>query len=312
MSEKIHGSFKALAGNSQETGVKKTDLYKVPPEKLVEEPGFNERDYNDPDVQAQIEAFAQAYAAGRYVPPLAVRIDSATGDIILVDGHQRRRGALLAIERGTTITHLECLPFRGNDADRVVCMLTSSEGLKLKPVGIARGYLRLLRMGLDVSEIARSVAKTAQHVESMLVLAEANTDVQALVNQGAVSATMAIEVVRKHGDRAGEVLGSKLKEANARGQTKVKPSAIKEWAPPRALATKLYHSVGSALGQITQSSEVKQLLADLDTDGAESVAGKTVTVDAGALVELMRLFKEAEDAREKKVAAHKEDAQSEE
>ncbi|AVO43490.1 ParB/RepB/Spo0J family partition protein [Simplicispira suum] len=300
MTEKIHGSFKALAGNSQETGVKKTDLYKVPPAKLMEEPGFNERDYNDPDVQAQIEAFAQAYAAGRYVPPLAVRIDSATGDIILVDGHQRRRGALLAIERGATITHLECLPFRGNDADRVVCMLTSSEGLKLKPVGIARGYLRLLRMGLDVSEIARSVAKTAQHVESMLVLAEANTDVQALVNQGAVSATMAIEVVRKHGDKAGEILGAKLKEANARGQTKVKPSAIKEWAPPRALATKLYHSVGSALGQITQSSEVQQLLADLEANGSDAAAGKTVPVNAAALIELMRLFKETEEARTKK------------
>lgn len=54
------------------------------------------------------------------------------------------------------------------------------------------------------------------------------------------------------------------------------------------------------------------MLADLDTDGAGSVVGKTVTVDAGALVELMLLFKEAEDAREKKVAAHKEDAQSEE
>ena len=183
--------------------------------------------------------------------------------------------------------------------------------MKLKPVGIARGYLRLLRMGLEVAEIARSVAKTAQHVESMLVLAEANSDVQALVNQGAVSGTMAIEVVRKHGDKAGEVLGAKLKEANARGQTKIKPAAIKEWAPPRALATKLYHSVGSALGQITQSSEVQQLLADLDTNGAESAAGKTVTVDAGALVELMRLFKEAEDARAKKGTSHKEDAQSE-
>ncbi|ADV02155.1 ParB/RepB/Spo0J family partition protein [Alicycliphilus denitrificans] len=300
MTEKIHGSFKAQAANSHETGVKKTDLYKVPPEKLVEEPGFNERDYSDPDVQTQIEAFAQAFAAGRYVPPLVVRIDPITGDIIVVDGHQRRRGALLAIERGATITHLECLPFRGNDADRVICMLTSSEGLKLKPVGIARGYLRLLNMGSDVQEIARSVAKTPQHVESMLVLAEANSDVQALVNKGAVSATMAIEVVRKHGDKAGAILGSKLQEANARGQTKVKPSAIKDWAPPRALATKLYHSVGSALGQITQSSEVQQLLADLEANGSDAAAGKTVPVNAAALIELMRLFKETEEARTKK------------
>jgi len=38
--EKIATSFKALAANSSETNVKKTDLYRIPPEKIQEEPGF--------------------------------------------------------------------------------------------------------------------------------------------------------------------------------------------------------------------------------------------------------------------------------
>lgn len=299
MSNKIYGSFKALAAHHEETGVKRTDYYRVPPSKLVEEPGFNERDYDDPEVKAQIEAFAQAYAAGRPVPPLTIRVDASTGEIIVVDGHQRRRGALLAIERGHLIPYLDCLPFKGNDADRVVYMLTSAQGLKLKPVRVARGYLRLMRMGLEMSEIALSVAKTVQHVESMLVLAEANTDVQALVNQGAVSATTAIEMVRKHGEKAGAILCEKLKQAQASGQTKIKPSSIKEWAPSRTMATRLHRSMGDAFGRIAQTDEVKKMITDLETSGEESLAGKSVTVDAVALINMIKVYQDLEDARRK-------------
>ena len=60
-SEKVFTSFKALAANREMTGVSKDDVFKVPLDMLLEEPGFNPRDYNDPDVEAQVEAFAQAY-----------------------------------------------------------------------------------------------------------------------------------------------------------------------------------------------------------------------------------------------------------
>lgn len=294
--QKIYGSFKAQAANSAETGVKKDDVFKIHPSMLLEEPGFNERDYDDPEVREQIERFAVSYASGvTYVPPVAVRIDSATGKFYVVDGHQRRRGALLAIERGTPIEHLVCVPFRGNNIDRVVCQVTSSQGLKLKPVGIARNYLKLLGFGQSVADIAKSLGRSVQHIQDMLVLAEANADVQSLVNEGAVSATTAIDAVRKHGEKAGELLASKLKESQSQGKTKIKPSAIKEWVPPRKVATKIYGS----LSEVCES--VKNELGDLMAD-PKACEGVKIPVDASKLRELVRAYESAEAVKERRDA----------
>ncbi len=300
MTEKVFGSFKAQAANSAETGVKKDDVFKVPVDKLLEEPGFNERDYDDPDVQAQIEMFAQAYANGQHVPPITVRIDPQSGHFYLVDGHQRTRGAKLAISRGAQIVHLVCVPFRGNNVDRVYCMVNSSNGLKLKPVAIARSYLRLINMGQTAADIAKGVQQQVPHVEAMLVLAEANADVQALVDKGAVSATTAIDVVRKHGEKAGELLAQKFSEAKAKGKTKVKPSSLKAWVPPRKMVTTIYSTIEPLCNALVNDPAVSEVLANKDiTD--ESLEGKTVAVDAKMLRKLILTFGEAEALRLKAV-----------
>lgn len=298
--QKIFGSFKSLAANSEQTGVKKTDLYKIPPEKILEESGFNERDYDDPDVKSQIEAFANAYANGQYVPPVIVRVDQATGDVLLVDGHQRRRGALLAIERGAAISHLECLAFRGNDADRVLCMLNSSEGLKLKPVGIARGYLRLLRMGLDVDEIAKSVSKTITHVDSMLVLAEANRKIQDMVNQGLVSATTAIELIKKHGDGAEAELQAQFDKAKSIGKTKVTSAVVKEWAPSRKQSIALYQGAQKLVGSLKSNPETAEIFEKIGKINESDLDGKKIQVDAGFLLDLMGVISKLEEVQGKK------------
>lgn len=300
MAEKVFGSFKAQAANSADTGVKKDDVFKVPVDKLLEEPGFNARDYDDPDVQAQIEIFAQAYANGQHVPPITVRIDPQSGQFYLVDGHQRTRGAKLAISRGAQIVHLVCVPFRGNNVDRVYCMVNSSNGLKLKPVAIARSYLRLINMGQTAADIAKGVQQKVPHVEAMLVLAEANADVQALVDKGAVSATTAIEVVRTHGEKAGELLAQKFSEAKAKGKTKVKPSSLKAWVPPRKMVTSIYSTIEPLCNALVNDPAVSEVLASKDiTD--ESLEGKTVAVDAKMLRKLILTFGEAEALRLKAV-----------
>lgn len=297
---KVLGSFKAQAANSEVTGVKKTDLFRVPPQELHHEPGFNERDYNDPDVIAQIEGFCAAFMAGEFVPPVVVRIDPLTGVKYLVDGHQRQKGALLAIERGHQIEHLDCVPFRGNDADRVVVQLTSERGLKLKPLGIAMNYLKLHRMGKDNAEIAKRVNRTVTHVESMLVLATANSDVHALVKADAVSASSAIEAVKAHGEKAGDFLSGKFEQAKAKGQTKVKASAIKDWAPPRKTALKIYKSINPVFDVIAKNPELNKLLdADADFDPTK-LQGKTVTLNAATVVAMCREFKAAQVMNQKR------------
>lgn len=292
-------SFKAQAA-SELTNVKKDDAFKIPPGDLMEEPGFNERDYSDPLVIEQIRKFATAYKAGLFVPPVIVRIDPATGNRYMVEGHLRRRGALLAIEEGAVVSYLMCIPFRGNDADRVACMINSAEGLKLSPVGIARGYLKLMNMLRDVNEVAKQVQRTTQQVEAMLLLAQASTDVQRMVSSGQVSATAAIEVIRSHGDKAGEHLQKLFEEAKASGKTKVKPSAFREWVPPRKQSSLIYASIGQMVKSLESKGVPEAIINAEEGVDPQTLAGQMVAVDASALVQLIQAFKQAEKLKAKR------------
>ena len=291
--QKIYGSFKAKAAHGEETGVKKNDIFGIPANQLLEEEGFNERDFNDPEVIAKVEEFAKAYTNGHPVPPLMVRIDPATGNFYIVEGHTRVRGAKLAISRGVNVAPLQCIPFRGNDMDRLHCQLDSQSGLPLKPVGVARNYLKLLNMGATEAEIAERRNKTLAHVQGMLLLACAATEVQRMVNNNEVSATQAIEVIRQHGDGAAKFLRAKLQEAKAAGKTKIKPSAVRDWTPPRTNTLAIYASVGSLLKEL----ELQELEGD-----PETLAGKTVTVDAPRLYQLIQAYKDAEAIKAKRAS----------
>jgi ParB family chromosome partitioning protein len=292
-----HRSFKAMAA-SPEIDVKKTDLWKVPPHMIEEEPGFNLRDQDDPEVIQHIESFAKSYQEGRYVPPLVLRV-ADDGRILVVEGHCRRRGALLAIERGAQIQYLEAVSFKGNDVERTEVMMRSAEGLKLKPLKIAEGYLRMLRWNIEPSEIAKRMNKTRQHVDQMLILAQANADVHQLVRDEKVSAAAAIDAVRQHGEKACQYLLGKLKDAPVRGGKRVvTQSQVKGWVPPRKVVSTICDSMNTVVGSLTKSARVE--LARFEKMKPEQLKGKTVQVDARALLALVAAHAKAEEVRSAK------------
>ena len=277
----VKTSLKAMAADPSDSQVKKTDLWKVDPRRLIEVEGFNLRDYDDPDVIAQIEAFADAYTNGRYVPPLIVWVDDQ-GNISPVEGHLRRRGALLSIERGNDLPFVECVSFKGNDAERVEVMLRSADGLQLKPLNTAMSYLRLQRKGYSNAEIAAKVGRTVARVEQLLLLANANSDVHALVKEGRVSADGAIEAVRVHGEDAGDYLHSILQSGGKATRQAVRGAGI---------PAKVAGSVTGAFGELFgKRSRVLEGLARWEKGGMPK--GQKIEVDAETLFAL----KEAHDA----------------
>lgn len=290
-------TLKVLAEDAGIAGVKKTTIFKVDPRLLEEEEGFNLRDYSDPEVIDHIEGFADSYSNGRYVPPLVVRT-SDDGRIIPIEGHCRRRGAMLAIERGAELLFVDCVPFKGNDVERVEVMLRSAEGLKLKPLAIALGYLRLNRMGHQNTEIAKRMRKTASHVEQMLLLANANHDVQQLVREGKVSAYAAIEAIRQHREKAGEFLSGKLGEATERGKSAVTRGAVKEWAPPRKIVTSVIGSIDLVVSKLDKTA--RRQLAEFESFEPEQLKGKRIEVDAESFLELVKAHGAVSDAKAQK------------
>jgi ParB-like chromosome segregation protein Spo0J len=121
----------------------------------------------------------------------------------------------------------------------VARVITSAEGRALSPLEVAEGYKRLIAYNWTPEQIAAKVGKTRQHVDQSLILANANSDVQAMVAGGSVSATSAIDAVRKHGEDAGKVLGGAVDAAKAAGKSKATSGAIKGKPLPRKLVSEL-------------------------------------------------------------------------
>ncbi len=298
-------SFKSMAADPSIPGVKKNDLFRVDPRIIEEEEGFNLRDYEDPDVIAHIEGFARAYMAGQHVPPLLLRT-GADGQILVVEGHCRRRGALLAIERGADIKFLDALSFRGNDAERVNVMIKSAEGLRLKPLDIARGYLRLRRFGNSNVEIARDQGVTPARVEQLLLLATANSDVHEQVKSGRVAVEAAIDAVRKYGDDAGAFLSGELAKAQAQGKSKVTRGTMR--GP--SLPPKVVGNVVSAVRGAVESFDRATLkhLASLEGKDPTELEGVRIEVDASVLLGLVHATTEIKES-EAKLQARKQAAE---
>lgn len=233
-------SFKQMIKDGE---VRRADAMKVQLEDLHEEPGFNLRTEGDA-LEASINALAEFIAAGGQIPPLEVR-PRPEGGVWLVDGHRRRR-ALLKLDAEGRLPRtpnkdrpqvleawVPVIAFEGSDADRVARIITSQENEKLSPLELAEGYKRLRAFGWSVEQIATKVGKTRQHVEQVLTVGNANTDVQNLVAAGHVSATTAAQVVREHGDGAGKVLGAELEKAQASGKKRVTAGSMKGPSIPK-------------------------------------------------------------------------------
>lgn len=244
-------SFKTMIKDGT---VKRADAMKVRLEDLHEEPGFNLREEGE-DLEASIDALAQHLIGGGQIPALEVR-PRAEGGVYIVDGHRRGRAIPRALAAGAQLADkdgqvwVSVVPFTGNDADRVARIMTSAEGRALSPLETAKGYKRLAAFGWESERIAKTVGKTRQHVDQLLILANAPSQVHKMVGDGAVSAAVAVNVVREHGDQSGAVLDKELHKAKANGKKKVTAGTMKPKALPRGVVDGLVDAVDAFAGQI--------------------------------------------------------------
>lgn len=270
---------------------RKLYLYQIDPLLIEEEDGFNLRYYDDPKVIAHIEAFCESFLQERYVPPMVVRA-LEDGRIVVIEGHCRRRGLRMAIARGARIPLVSVIPFRGNDVERVEVMLRSAQGLKLEVLDIARGYLRLREMGFSMADIATSQSKSVARVEQLLMLAQADPQVQALVRGNHVSPDAAIEALQAHGDVAAEILGRKLDEARLDGRLRLTKAAPRRSRPSRKMVEKVFGGVEEAMAHLPP--DLRRRAASLQKLPGEERAARIMEVSAQLLVSVVQAGREIE------------------
>lgn len=284
---------------------KRADAMKFRIEDIHEEPGFNLRREGE-DLEASIDALAAHIRAGGMLPPLEVR-PRPDGGVFLVDGHRRRRAYLRAaddIRDGDGQLFVNVVAFTGNDADRIARVITSAEGRSLSPLEIAEGYRRLVALNWTPDQIAAKVGKTRQHVDQLLILGGANADVHSLVAAGSVSATTAIDIVRKHGEAAGAILSGEVNKAKAAGKAKATAGAVKGKSLPRGIVDELVGATDGfvkALPHETLHALSTMKLSDPDVD-------PLVAVPARQLFELMAVAEAVAETKAKQASRGMSDA----
>lgn len=214
-------ALKTLAESKALDGaVSKVTIFRIRADEIEVEPGFNR-----PIERAHVDQFKKAIKEGAVIPPIQVRVDDSR--IILVDGHHRHIAITELIAEGNPITGMDAIQFRGNDADRVIHLLTSAQGLALTPLDAGLQYQKLQRFGLTTAQIAARIGKSVSHVDNCLVLARGDSDVHAHIRANEVSSTTATQIVREHGTQAGQVIRQRLAESpKGRVTTQPKPPRV--------------------------------------------------------------------------------------
>jgi len=218
-------SLHALKGAFKDD-INKGNLYSLPPSMILEEPGFNKRNYETDRVQEHIQDLKFAYMRGDPVPPIYVKV--VNGEVFVKDGHLRRIAMNLAIAEGVEIERTPVLTWDGDEISETLMILTSNNGLKLEPLERAAVYHTLKAVhGLTDAEIADRTNKSVTHVKQQLDLINLPAAVKKMVQANEVSATQALDCYSKNGRKAADILKGGLDAAKDKGKTKVTKKDIK-------------------------------------------------------------------------------------
>lgn len=223
------GSVKAAM---KEVGASSSDLWMVPYEDIRVIPGFNVRVRNA-EYEAHVRNIKDSIIANGYYrdKPLEGYVAKEDGKnvIYVTGGHTRHEAAGLAIEEGHPLEALPVIvkPAGTSQEDLTVALVTGNSGRPLTPIEMAIVVKRLQGFGLDTKTIANRLGYGKKYIEDLLTLLSAPAAVRKLVEQGKVSATLALSELKKDASGAAKKLTEAAKTVEATGKTKVTKKALK-------------------------------------------------------------------------------------
>lgn len=275
----IKAGMKALDAGSR-------DLWQIDPTKLRVIEGFNPRVLND-EYRAHIRGIADSIKSEGYFQdqPMAGYVATVDGEpvVYVYSGHTRLEATLIAIKEGAEITRVPVVVSQAGLSmeDMTVALIRGNGGRSLTYYESAVVCKRLVKYGFTEDEIAARTGITSSLVRNRLTLMAAPLKLREMVANDSMSATLAIDLLNSHGDKALE----KAEEAKARADVAGKTKIRKVAATPRSKfvkksAPKLYEVAKCVLsdsGFARLHPQVKDMLKDLlaEIDGKED----EVTVD---------------------------------
>lgn len=217
----VHGRVKSAM-----SGVKSRDLWQVAPDRLKFMPSFNRR-VPRPGLTAHIRKLANSMKEEGYYmdKPIAVFV-AQEGDVevlYVTDGHCRTEAVQLAIQEGAEILTVPVvLEERGvSIEDLTVKLFQSNTGLNLTPYETGLVCKRLVRNGWEPESVATRLDLGVGYVEGLLTLVGGPKFIRDTVIAEKISATEAVKLLKKHGNKAVAVLEKMLERAQQEGKGRV-------------------------------------------------------------------------------------------
>lgn len=302
--EKTHG----LKSLRQEGRLKSRDLYRASIFDLVVVEGQSGRDETTDAYQQSIEELAQFMRDGGKVLPIEIEVNPKTGDIVVVQGHRRRRAYMIVIperqaearELGLSedkiedLAFVECLPFTGTTLDKVARIASGNTHLAMTDLELGAIYKRLqTQFDLNVSEIARVTGHPRFRVDMLLTLVNSAPELQQAVKDGDIKSTEAAKLARQHGDDAGVVLTEKKAEAKAQGKKRITSGVASGFSLPKPLVEDLRARVSNLVTSLPVTTQ--EILTDYRVDPDQYDPNEHVRVPLALLAGLTAAHGNVED-----------------
>lgn len=263
----------------------RTDLFRLNPDLIVIEQGWNARDFEDEDNVAHVASLAESIRAVGVKEPLTVYMRD--GEPILTNGESRLRAVRMLQAEGVEIltVPVQTEPQHASEADRLASQILRNSGRPFSVLEQMQVYVRLLDYGMTESDIAVRAGVSVERVRQIVSLNQAPVATRKLVKQGRVSATTVQRVIAK--SKSATEINDKVKaavaKAEADGKRKASPRHFEADATPRAPKA----VVEVTPGQVDEAVEL--FLNGAVATGLERIVGKNEAKTAQA-VALLRVI----------------------
>lgn len=287
--------------------VKRADSQKALIQNIHILDGFNARVFTEA-YKESIEQLAQRISEGLQVAPLECAPGPNGPEV--VDGHTRYCGHLLAFKmgihpdakankEGVMELWLDFFPTKAkNMFERKARIYDTQNNRKLEGPELGKTYFDMMQETLIVEGVekrvtmemvAQQIGMTRAHVEQMLLLHSAPEPVKKQIMDKEISSTLAVTMIRQHGEEASAVISEEIDKAKSMGKSKVTAATMSVPKPPRRLLEEIvgyYGEINSAL-----SNEDKQTLVKYQKG---MITEGVVTVPVGRLLAISLAFEELE------------------
>lgn len=234
---------------------------------IIEE--FNAR-FDTPEYRQAIKDMAEQIALGHQFPPIEVKpMDDGKG-VRVIDGHTRTLADRLLYKEGRhpdtdkhgVLMRNIVISKAKSPREEKARIVRTQKTRNLAALELGHLYRDMRNMPNEdgslptLDQIAAEVDMTKAHVEQMLLLVNGGEVAQEMVAKGEISSSLAVQVIREHGEQAGAVMKSEIAKAKAQGKSKITEATMSVPKVPRHILEEVATQFGKIVEGLTAVDRV--------------------------------------------------------